>query len=118
MRRTDPAKLRYPAGRFAALGARGAGGGSGVVGGVVVTAVSSRASGSREWTTPIIAMTAHPMVPGRTSPARRTGLWPVGSPPVPTVADNGEACGPSFLGSARTGDGYGRSPLRHRDGIL
>jgi hypothetical protein len=81
MRRTDPAKLRYPAGRFAALGARGAGGGSGVVGGELSTAVSSRSSGFREWTTPIIAMTSTPMVPGRSSSARRTGRWPDSSFP-------------------------------------
>jgi hypothetical protein len=34
--------------------------------------------------------------------------------PVHAVADNGETCGPSLLWSARSGDGYGRSPLRHR----
>jgi hypothetical protein len=66
----------------------------------------------------IIVMTSTPMVHDRSSSARRHGLWPVGSPPVRAVADNGAACGPSLLCSARSGDGYGRSRLRHRDGIL
>jgi hypothetical protein len=67
MRRTDPAKLRYPAGRFAALGAGGTSAVSGVVGGELVTAASSRSSGFRERTTPIIAMTIDLMVPDHSS---------------------------------------------------
>jgi hypothetical protein len=48
----------------------------------------------------IIAMTSAPMVPDRSSSARRHGLWPVGSPPVRPVADNEMACGPSVRCSA------------------
>jgi hypothetical protein len=81
IRRTDPAMLRYPAGRFAVLGVRGPGGGSGVVGCEVVTAVSSRSSSFRDWTTSIIVLTANPMMPGRTAPDRGTGHKPVGSRP-------------------------------------
>ena len=69
IRRTDPAKLRYPAGRCAALGAGVASGVSDVVGGELVTAASSRSSGCRERPTPIIAMTNDLMMPDRSSSA-------------------------------------------------
>jgi hypothetical protein len=48
MRRTDPAKLRYPAGFIAVLGGGEAVGGSGVVEGEVVNAASLLSSGFSE----------------------------------------------------------------------